>query len=192
MKAYHLTGKAPYYTNCYMLTDNEGCAVLIDCSADVEKVKAILENDRVQLSAILLTHGHHDHRETLDETVAEFGCPVYLGREDAAQFSLKNTLPYEDEGNLRFGEINLYTFHTPGHTPGGYCLMGEGLLFCGDTLFAGTVGRTDFPGGSFEVLKESLAKIVRIVPDEMQVLPGHNHFSTMKQEKDQNPYLRRL
>ena len=192
MKAYHLTGKAPYYTNCYMLTDNKGNAVLIDCSPDPEKVKAILENDRVQLSAILLTHGHQDHRETLAEMVAQHNCPVYLGREDAAHFALEGTLPYEDRGNLHFGEIRLHTFHTPGHTPGGYCLMGEGMLFCGDTLFAGTVGRTDFAGGSFEILKESLAKIVRLVPDEMQVLPGHNHFSTMKMEKEQNPYLKRL
>lgn len=192
MKAYHLMGKAPYYTNCFMLTDNKGCAVLIDCSADIEKIKAILENDRCRLSAILLTHGHQDHRETLDQTVAEFDCPVYLGEEDAAQFGLENTIAYEDLGNLLFGEIRLHTFHTPGHTPGGYCLMCENMLFCGDTLFAGTVGRTDFPGGSFEVLKESLARIVSKVPDEMQVLPGHNHFSTMKQEKEQNPYLRRL
>ena len=71
MKAYHLMGKAPYFTNCFMLTDNAGNAVLIDCSADVENVQAILDNDRAQLKAILLTHGHADHRETLEETVAQ-------------------------------------------------------------------------------------------------------------------------
>lgn len=192
MKAYHLVGKGPYYTNCYMLTDDTGNAVLIDCSADVEKVKAILENDRAQLKAILLTHGHADHRETLYETVAVFGCPVYVGAEDREQFGLEGTTDYEDGRVLKTGDMMFQVFHTPGHTPGGYCIMCRDMLFSGDTLFAGTVGRTDFEGGSFEVLMESLAKIVKTVPDEMKVLPGHNHFSIMKQEKAQNPYLKRL
>ncbi len=192
MKAYHLMGKAPYYTNCYIVCDDNGSAVMIDCSADVEKVKSILENDRVELKAILLTHGHDDHRETLYETVSVFGCPVYLGREDIEQFGIEGVTPYADGETLKFGDIKLLTFHTPGHTPGGYCLLCRDMLFSGDTLFRGTVGRTDFKGGDFDVLKQSLAKIKAIVPDEAKVLPGHNHFSTMKQEKVQNPYLSRV
>ena len=190
MKAYHLMGKAPYFTNCFMLTDNAGNAVLIDCSADVETVQAILDNDRAQLKAILLTHGHADHRETLEETVARYGCPVYLGSEDARLFGLEGTTPYEDGTVMKLGEIKFYVFSTPGHTPGGFCLWAEGLLFTGDTLFAGTVGRTDMRGGDFEVLKQSLKKILATVDENPQVLPGHNHFSTMEQEKAQNPYLK--
>ena len=190
MKAYHLMGKAPYFTNCFMLTDNAGNAVLIDCRADVENVQAILDNDRAQLKAILLTHGHADHRETLEETVARYGCPVYLGAEDARLFGLEGTTPYEDGTVMKLGEIKFYVFSTPGHTPGGFCLWTEGLLFTGDTLFAGTVGRTDMRGGDFEVLKQSLKKILATVDENPQVLPGHNHFSTMEQEKVQNPYLK--
>lgn len=190
MKAYHLMGKAPYFTNCFMLTDNAGNAVLIDCSADVEKVQAILDNDRVQLKAILLTHGHADHRETLEETVARYGCPVYLGAADAELFGLADTTDYCDASVMKFGEIKLFVFSTPGHTPGGYCLWTEGMLFSGDTLFAGTVGRTDMRGGDFEVLKQSLKKILATVDGNPQVLPGHNHFSTLDQEKVQNPYLK--
>ncbi len=193
MKAYHLMGKAPYYTNCYVITDNSGNAVMIDCSADAAKVKSILENDRAELKAVLLTHGHDDHIETLQETVSVFGCPVYLGAEDIEQFRMTGITPYIDGDFMKFGEIKLYVFHTPGHTPGGYCLLCEDMLFSGDTLFAGTVGRTDFKGGDFEVLKESLKKILATVEnDETKVLPGHNHFSTLKQEKEQNPYIRRL
>lgn len=192
MKAYHLMGKAPYFTNCYMITDNSGNAVLIDCSADVEKVRAILDNDRAELKAILLTHGHADHRETLAETVAAFGCPVYLGADDAQLFNLEGTTDYIDDSVMKFGEIKLRVFSTPGHTPGGYCLWAEGMLFCGDTLFAGTVGRTDMAGGDFAVLKESLKKILETVNENPQVLPGHNHFSTLDQEKVQNPYLKNL
>ncbi len=190
MKAYHLTGKLPYFTNCYMLTDNTGNAVLIDCSADVAKVKKILENDRCQLSAILLTHGHADHRETLEETVAEFGAPVYLGSDDASLYGIENTNDYRDGAVMTFGEIKLYTFHTPGHTPGGYCLISDDMLFSGDTLFAGTIGRTDMEGGDYATLKESLKKILATVHSNLKVLPGHNGFSTFEMEKEQNPYLR--
>ena len=128
----------------------------------------------------------------LPETVAEFGCPVYIGAEDALLFELEGTTSYEDKTVMKFGEIKLFVFATPGHTPGGFCLWADGMLFCGDTLFAGTVGRTDMRGGDFSVLKESLKKIIEIIDDNPQVLPGHNHFSTLDQEKVQNPYLKNL
>ena len=192
MKGYHLMGKAPFFTNCFMLTDNSGNAVLIDCSADIEKVKTILSNDRVTLSAILLTHGHNDHRETLDEFKSEFGCDIYLGEEDAELFGIQGTKSYNDGETLTFGEISLKVFKTPGHTPGSVSLLCDDMLFCGDTLFAGTVGRTDLKGGDFEVLKESLAKLHNAIPDNTQIFPGHNHFSTMGQEKVQNPYLKNI
>ena len=124
--------------------------------------------------------------------MAEFNCPVYLGAEDIDLFSLQGITPYEDATVMKFGEIKLFVFSTPGHTPGCYCLWADGMLFCGDTLFAGTVGRTDMRGGDFNVLKESLKKIVETGDDNPQVLPGHNHFSTLQQEKVQNPYLKNL
>ncbi|MEG1800403.1 MAG: MBL fold metallo-hydrolase, partial [Oscillospiraceae bacterium] len=96
MKSYHLMGSAPYYTNCFLLVDNSGSAVLIDCSVPWRKLDEILKNDHAQLKAILMTHGHHDHRETLDEVRLKSGAPVYLGRQDAQQFNIEKTIGYSE------------------------------------------------------------------------------------------------
>lgn len=192
MKTYHLTGKAPYFTNCYVITDNNGNAVMIEASADVNKVQDILDNDRVQLKAILLTHGHADHRETLEQCKEKFGCPVYISAADSEFFGISDTLPLTDGERLTFGQIKIQVISTPGHTPGGCCLVCEDMLFSGDTLFAGTVGRTDLGGGDFDTLMKSLEKLSGAVKENLKVLPGHNHFSTMELEKEHNPYLKNI
>lgn len=192
MKTYHLTGKAPYFTNCYVITDNNGNAVMIEASADVNKVQDILDNDRVQLKAILLTHGHADHRETLEQCKEKFGCPVYISAADSEFFGISDTLPLTDGERLTFGQIKIQVISTPGHTPGGCCLVCEDMLFSGDTLFAGTVGRTDLGGGDFDTLMKSLEKLSGAVKENLKVLPGHNHFSTMELEKENNPYLKNI
>ena len=192
MKTYHLTGKAPYFTNCYVITDNDGNAVMIEASADVNKVQDILDNDRVQLKAILLTHGHDDHRETLEQCREKFGCPVYISAAHSEFFGISDTLPLADGEKLTFGQIKIQVISTPGHTPGGCCLICEDMLFSGDTLFAGTVGRTDLGGGDFDTLMQSLEKLSGAVKENLKVLPGHNHFSTMDLEKENNPYLKNI
>lgn len=191
MKAYHLMGSAPYYTNCYLLTDNQGNAVLFDCSIRWDKIDAILKNDSAQLKAIFMTHGHHDHRECFDEVVKNSGASVYMGRGDIAQFHMENVNEFKDKETFEIGEMKIFAFHTPGHTPGGYCFKCEDMLICGDTLFAGTVGRTDLPGGDFETLMKSLRTIIEIVKNQNpKVMPGHAHFSTFNEEKQYNPYLK--
>ncbi len=191
MKVYHLMGSAPYYTNCYLLTDNEGNAVLFDCSIKWEKIDAILKNDKAELRAIFMTHGHHDHRECLDEVRQMSDAPVYMGRHDILQFHMEDVKEYKEKETFEIGEMKIFAFHTPGHTQGGYCFKCEDMLICGDTLFAGTIGRTDLPGGDYATIMESLKKIAEIVGKQnLKVMPGHAHFSTFSQEKVQNPYLK--
>ena len=191
MKVYHLMGSAPYYTNCYLITDNQGNAVLFDCSIKWEKIKAILENDNAQLKAVFMTHGHHDHRECMQELRENSDAPIYMGRQDIAQFHMENIKEFKDNETFEIGEIKIFAFHTPGHTPGGFCFKCDDMLISGDTLFAGTVGRTDLPGGDYETIMKSLKIINEVARNQdLKVMPGHAHFSTFYKEKQQNPYLK--
>lgn len=191
MKVYHLMGSAPYYTNCYLITDNQGNAVLFDCSIKWEKIKAILDNDNAQLRAVFMTHGHHDHRECMQELRENCDAPIYMGRQDIAQFHMENIKEFQDNETFEIGEIKIFAFHTPGHTPGGFCFKCDDMLISGDTLFAGTVGRTDLPGGDYETIMKSLKIINEVARNQdLKVMPGHAHFSTFYKEKQQNPYLK--
>ena len=187
MKVYHLMGSAPYYTNCYLITDNQGNAVMFDCSIKWEKIDAILKNDNAQLKAVFMTHGHHDHRECIDDVRANCDAPFYMGRHDIYQFHMDGMKEYKDREVFEIGEIKVFAFHTPG----GYCFKCEDMLICGDTLFAGTIGRTDLPGGDYATIMESLKVINEVVGKQNpKVMPGHAHFSTFNIEKEQNPYLK--
>ena len=191
MKAYHLMGSAPYYTNCYLLTDNEGNAVLFDCSIRWSKIQEILDNDKAELKAVFMTHGHHDHRECMEELRQNCDAPIYMGHQDIMQFHMEGLQEYKEKETFEIGEIKVFAFHTPGHTPGGYCFKCEDMLISGDTLFAGTVGRTDLPGGDFETIMKSMRVIAEVIRNQNpKVMPGHAHFSTFNQEKVQNPYLK--
>ncbi len=195
MTIYPMNGKGPYYTNCYLVVedapapDDRRAAVLVDASVTPRQVELLLEKCGADLGAILLTHGHHDHVETLAALRASFGVPVWLGAGDVSRFDLAVEHTYSD-APVKVGTLSLQPVATPGHTPGSTCLIGDNVLFAGDTLFAGSVGRTDLPGGDGRQLCASLAWLCRSVTQDLQVLPGHGEFSTMAQEKAANPYLR--
>ncbi len=192
MKVYHIHGKAPYFTNCFLLSDEKDSAVLIDCSMPIEKIKEVLENEGVSLKAVLLTHGHHDHIESLKEVIEEFkGIEIYLSKDDAAHFDITGTMDYQNEV-FSIGKMDFNILRTPGHTPGCVCIIVEDYMFSGDTLFAGTIGRTDLPGSDYDIMMNSLKSIIENVDENCKVIPGHNHFSTLKIEKEQNPYLKNI
>jgi len=183
-----------YQTNCYMAWgDGSDSCVLIDPGYEPEYLLEQLSSNRKTLAAILLTHGHFDHVGGVKELVAETGCSVYLcEHEKLAPMLTNGMLYYSDtykEGDiLNLAGLTLQVLHTPGHTPGSVCLLCEDVLFSGDTLFAGTCGRTDLPGGSYQEIVQSLARLAAL-PGDPKVLPGHGSASTMERERRMNPFM---
>ena len=190
MKALHIVDGPPLYTNCFLLIGSEGHAVAIDPAAGAARFEKALADEKATLTHILLTHGHHDHIGSVEALREKYGAKLYMNKADAEQFGLSADEFFTDGGTITVDDMVISTLFTPGHTPGSTCIRCGDMLFTGDTLFAGDIGRTDFPGGSMPQMTESLAKLKNWVSDNPQVLPGHEEFSTMDEEKRQNPYLR--
>ena len=195
MKALHIVGPAPLWTSTFLLVADAGHAVAIDPAADASLYEQALEQTGAKLTHILCTHGHYDHVGAVKQLREKWGCKVYL---DPADAKGNSSLPmtesdsgYVDGGEIKVDELTFKTWHTPGHTPGSWVILCGDMFFTGDTLFHGSIGRTDLPGGSMMQMEESLQKLLELpVPDKARVLPGHEAFSTMADEKRHNYYLR--
>lgn len=195
MKAFHIVGPAPLCTNTFLLVTDAGHAVAIDPAADASLYEQALEQTGAKLTHILCTHGHYDHVGAVKQLKEKWGCKVYL---DPADAKGNSSLPmtesdsgYVDGGEIKVDVLTFKTWHTPGHTPGSWVILCGDMFFTGDTLFHGSIGRTDLPGGSMMQMEESLQKLLELpVPDKARVLPGHEAFSTMADEKRHNYYLR--
>ena len=180
-------------TNCYILSEGSRCLV-IDPGGEPEKVLSLLEQEGLMLEAVLLTHGHFDHVGGVRTLAAETDCPVYLCEEDlslpAAMTSgpLYHTHSYGEGDRLTLAGMEFSVLHTPGHTPGSVCLKFGEHLFTGDTLFAGSIGRTDFPGSSPAAMGRSLSRLAAL-EEQLHVYPGHGETTTLDEEKRYNPYL---
>lgn len=186
-------------TNCYLLADEETklCAIIDPGVADPR----ILEEVRSEgwtVGAILLTHGHYDHTGAVGELQAKWPeTPVYLNRRDVyADACTQQLFPllsgdvrdYDEGDTVAVGGLTVTVLATPGHSEGSVTLRCQDALFCGDTLFAGSCGRTDFPGGSMEKMMASLRRLGQLEGD-LRVLPGHMEASTLDRERRWNPYL---
>lgn len=195
----------PFDENCYVVSDETGEGVVIDPGGMAKQILAYIREAKLSIAAVLNTHGHCDHIGANDEIRDETGAPLYIHREDAAMISdMKLNLsafmgfrvisrPAEhllSEGDkISFGQSELEVIHTPGHTKGGVCFVGEGVAFTGDTLFAGSIGRSDFPGGSERDLIGNIKKKLLALPDETKVYSGHGPSSEIGWERKCNPYL---
>jgi hydroxyacylglutathione hydrolase len=181
----------PLMVNCYIV----GCketkeAVVIDPGGDVPKIVSELVKKDLTVRYILNTHGHWDHTDGNDELKRITGAPLLTHAADAGKSS-DGTDGFLEEGQeIRFGTYCLRVLHTPGHSPGGVCFHSPGAVFSGDTLFAGSIGRTDLPGGSYEDLLDGVRKKLFCMEDNTRVYPGHGPLSTIGQEKRTNPFFR--
>lgn len=196
MKVTHILGAAPLYTNTFLIVTDQKHGILIDAAAEPETYKKALAEQGATLTHILLTHGHYDHVGAVAALRRETGCKVYLDPADALGndlYPLKSSDVDEAwpvSGSLAIDELTFTVYHTPGHTPGSVVLALGNMLFCGDTLFAGSCGRTDMPGGSGIRMQQSLSMLAESdLRDDAQVLPGHGESSTLGLERRSNPFM---
>ena len=189
----HTLPLGDYQTNTYIV-ENGGHCVIIDAGYHPETILRFLNDHDLTADAILLTHGHFDHVGAVRDLAAELGCPVYLHEKELSMPPMMTAGPlyythtYGEGDHLTFAGIRFRVLHTPGHTPGSVCLMAEDHLFSGDTLFAGSCGRTDFPGGDWATIRKSLDRLSGMTED-LLVHPGHGESTTLAREKQYNPYM---
>ena len=190
----------PIGTNCYILEDEKArAAAIIDPGDEAGRILQVIEADGVDVKYILLTHGHYDHTTAVPQLHKALPqAEIYIHRADAngagsQLFPLAGQIPdlkFYDEGDaLTLGELTIQVLHTPGHSKGSVTLKVGDVLFCGDTLFAGSCGRTDLAGGSYAEIMASLKKLGQL-PGDYHVCPGHDVTSTLERERRSNPFLR--
>ena len=195
-----------YRTNCYVVcaTESNSCAV-IDPGYYPERILSFLESKGFSPDAILLTHGHFDHVGAVEALVKATGCALWMKEADYTQHkNPQNDFMYpihdcafcevnfcEEGEHIHAGGLTFTVMETPGHSWGSVCYLCENALFSGDTLFVGSCGRTDLPGGDYKTILLSLERLAEL-PVDYTVYPGHGDATTLGRERKHNPYMRNL
>lgn len=191
----HVLPLGDYQTNCYIVhEENSTDCLIIDPGYEPEIISSYLEEKGLTPEAILLTHCHFDHVGAVKDLAAQYDCKVFLDKKELAMPPMLTNGPlyytdgYGDGDTLTLAGIPIQVLETPGHTPGSVCLIMEDTLFSGDTLFAGSCGRTDLPCGDARAMRDSLRRLAAF-SENYRVCPGHGPSSTLNREKKTNPYL---
>lgn len=197
----------PLATNCYIVHDEAtGRAAVIDPGGDAQRVMSVLARHNLTLEAIIATHGHFDHVGAVHDLVLATGAQFLAGESELPVlkvtaehalllFGMSVPPPPVPDRLLRDGEdlmlagARFRVAHTPGHSPGHVCLLGDGVAFVGDVVFPGSIGRTDLPGGDYETLMQAIAKHILSLPDETVLYSGHGPATTVGRERRTNPFL---
>ena len=192
-------------TNCYLLWDESAgnAAAIVDPGGSADLVLNKIKQEKLDVKMILLTHGHFDHVMGVPDLLAAYpDLPVYITEtdypeaRDGGQFGYRmgevSSVQFYDEGDtVELGRLKIDVLRTPGHTPGSVTLRVEDVLLTGDTLFCGSCGRTDFPGGSYADMQRSLKRLADL-PGDYRVYPGHEGSTTLDYERKYNPFMQRL
>jgi glyoxylase-like metal-dependent hydrolase (beta-lactamase superfamily II) len=196
-----------FLSNCYIVgAETTKEAAIIDPGADFVRIENEIKELGLTPKIIILTHAHGDHIGAVKDFVEKYGTKVYIHKEDAEMLkdgnknfskiltgksmSIIPDVELEDKDEIKLGDLNFEIIHTPGHTRGGICIKVENIMMTGDTLFNKSIGRTDFPGGSFEEIIQSIKEKIFKYDDDTVIYPGHNSPSTIKSEKLGNPFVK--
>lgn len=192
-------------TNCYILWSEDGRGIVVDPADDAEQICRVVADESITVTAVVLTHVHFDHMLAAGEVCSRLSAPLYVGRgdDDALTDSHRNLSRWfsptlrlsltadgylSDGDTVSVGDTALEVMETPGHTPGCICLYGGGILLSGDTLFCGSIGRLDFPGGDPQQMTNSLNRLLQL-PESTVVYSGHGPETTIGCEIATNPFL---
>ena len=196
-----------YAANCYIIySEITGDGSVVDPGGDIEIILGKIEENNLSIKYIVLTHGHGDHLGGAKKLKEKLNVPVLVHEEDEelvkdANKNLSIIMDFgpvdfnpdillKDGDAIEFGDLKAKVIHTPGHTRGGICLKINNHLFTGDTLFKGSIGRTDLLGGDYDNIINSIKEKILVLDDDIIVMPGHGESSTILEEKIYNPYLR--
>lgn len=203
----------PFMSNCYIVGSEQSKeGLIIDPGAEPDTIMDVVDKLGLSVSLIVVTHSHIDHIGALAEVREATGAPFAIHEAEAKGHKLgevgemldqmlgtssRQSLPKPDrllhDGDvIEVGDLRFTVLHTPGHSPGGISLLGPGVVFCGDALFNFSIGRTDFPGCSYEQLMDSIWSKLMVLPDDTKVIPGHGPETTIGFERGHNPFLRGL